>query len=394
MSWERGEAPERNRRGRLPIVAGACLLAIVAVGLLVGQSSTPPPDDLPVEEATPQPSQGRQVELVEPLTQGDVQRRQLGPLLPVATGLTLSVVTWGGRMGQVDLDTGEQVQAQLFDGEGGPLQLVPTGDGDVVVLRSRWVDGVPHGTAHFVTEPGAETFPLGAALSGFRSAIPGRVWLSNTDPYYGGPAGATVLREVGAGVGVPAEVTLPAGVWVRGAVTGGLLVEAGSELLVWDPDTGTGRSLGGGRLLALNGDRIARWVCDTALTCRLEVGTVDDPDAMRLHPSEAEGLAGAVASRFTGASLSPDGTALAYLEPGITGPTVLDLASRETRRPEGSALSGSLSGFGGSTLAWSGSWLFSGTDDGGVQAWDVDTGLVVPIDLGLPEIAAFVVEQR
>lgn len=390
MSWERGEGPERSRRQRAPVIAGACLLAVVAVGLAVRQSSAPPPDALPVEEATSESFvevPPEEVELVGPLTPPiDSERRQHGPLLPVATGLTLSLVTAEGEMAQVDLDSGEEVRARLF-GAGQPVRLLPIGAGAVVIVE----EGGSHGAAHSVWSPDAGANGLGPALDAYPSATPGRVWLSDQYRFFPESPRGTTLREVASDGVIHAELTLPPGVYVRGAVPGGLLVEAGGELVVFDPATATGRSLGSGRFVAASGEWIARWVCEPTLACRLVVGTVDDPEVESLTPMQAEGLNAVVVSPFGNASLSPDGTRLAYAAAGDDRPSVLDLASGETRRPEGFTPTDQDLAFGRAPFAWSGSWVFAPLQDG-VQAWDVETGLVIPIDLDLWTIAAFAVQ--
>jgi hypothetical protein len=398
VSWDQGEVPRRPRRWRTVLVAGACVLAVVLLALVARQAATPA-DPISVDEATPE----RTVPPPEPApppeppppgevpvsVAEDVERRQLGPLMPVATGLTLTVVTVDGRLARVDLDTGDLVRARLLDREEAPV-LVPTGDGGVVVVATPWSNG-DRGRARYVLAPDQPAVDLGPAMDGFASATPGRVWLADGDGF-SGPVG---LREVGTDGVVTAELTLPVGVRVHGAVEGGLVVDAAGELVLYDPVTGAGRRLADGRVLALDGNRLARWACDPALTCWLAVGTVDDPDAARIDLGQAEELAAAARPFFSAAALSPDGRWLAFLRAGEALPdfAALDLESGEVSiPPAGSATGGQSFGF-AEPFAWSGSWLFT-IGDQGVQAWDVESGLVVPIDLDLFQVSALTVQER
>jgi hypothetical protein len=188
---------------------------------------------------------------------------------------------------------------------------------------------------------------LGSAHAFVPSATEGRVWLAGVDCSSNRMVG---VREVT----VDGEPTLASGrrvpgSWVHGAVKGGLVVQRGRALYIWDPRVaGTGRELGLDALTAAHGGLL--FGCAAESNCR-ELAILDRSRATEIRP------------RLGGhrlepdAAISPDGSLVAL---PARANRRWSVALVDTRDGTTSIVPGSDTGDSYPELSWAAStgWLF------------------------------------
>jgi hypothetical protein len=221
---------------------------------------------------------------------------------------------------------------------------------------------------------------LGAAHAFVPSATEGRVWLVGLDCDRPAKLG---VREVTVGGRVTAASRHRApGSWLWAAVHGGLVIQRGRSLVVWDPSTGrTVRRLPLAAVAEGRGALIAG--CTVRSRCR-DLAVVDAETARIV-------VARAPARRQldTGAALSPDGTLLAA---PARRKRRWSVALVDTRSGATAIVRGSQSGTTYPQLSWarSSGWLFIRGRRGRVLAHRPGASRAVRLPLRLPpEAAAF-----
>jgi hypothetical protein len=287
--------PRRSRPRWLDgLGLGAVVLGIVAIGVL-GDRGSPERRPAPTtttsttstfRRGTPYASTTTTTEppttattLVQHLI-GDINR-PTGAAVLLSTGSSLTLV-------DVDAGTAQRLPASagfgmvgLDDGflvpTGGALRLIPARGGAPVDLP--------------LPEPAFESRLLRAGAHS--------VWT------FDGPSGDTsVVTEIDA-TGRPAggHVTLPSGVYLTGAVDGGVIADARGGTVFVDGRTGRARSLGTGVVLA-HGRRTIVRTTSVVLRCRTEVVDVASGRSHTLAIPD-------VADRARQAQVSPDDNWLA-----------------------------------------------------------------------------------
>jgi hypothetical protein len=218
---------------------------------------------------------------------------------------------------------------------------------------------------------------LGAAHMYVPSATAGRVWLAGLDCDRRRMVG---IREVTVGgrVTVASRRRVP-GTWLAAAVRGGLVVQRGRSLLVWDPTTGrTVRRLALAAVTSATGDAVVG--CTNRSRCR-DLAIVDAASSRtvvaRPHGRRLD----------LGVALSPDGMLLAA--PAWRGRR-WSVALVDTRTGATSIVPGSRTGTRYPQLAWSQSsgWLFIRGRGSQILAHRPGAPRALRLPLRLPRAAA------
>ena len=289
---------------------------------------------------------------------------------------TLVYVSGSNRLTAVDVATGRRrVRRVPSVASCGPELHVTAGH---VVFA-----GVQRGRTTVFAAPVSLARPpvrLGAAHAFVPAATEGRVWLAGLDCDRPAMVG---VREVTVGgrVSVASRRRVP-GSWLAAAVRGGLVVQRGRSLLVWDPSTGrTLRRLPLAAVTEAHGHLIVG--CTARSRCR-DLAIVDAATARSVvaRPPRRRHL-------DVGVALSPDGKLLAA---PVRQKRRWSVALVDTRSGATAIVRGSQSGTTYPQLSWSRSsgWLFIRARGGRVLAHRPEASRAVRLPLRLPhEAAAF-----
>ena len=241
--------------------------------------------------------------------------------------------------------------------------------------------GVKRGRTTVFAAPVALDRPpvrLGAAHAFVPSATEGRVWLAGVDCDRTAMVGVQEVA-VGGRVTVASPRRVP-GSWLAAAVHGGLVIQRGRSLLVWDPSTGrTLRRLPLAAVTESHGDLLIG--CTIRSRCSdLAVVDAATPRTVVARPTGRRRL-------DMGAALSPDGTLLAA--PARRNRR-WSVALVDTRSGATAIIRGSQSGTTYPQLSWarSSGWLFIRGRGGRILAHRPGAPRAVRLPLRLPPRAA------
>lgn len=382
MSWEQGEPTQRRSRRATVVVAGI-VLAVLLLGFLTRQAT--PSDTLEVE--TEPPDRPEPVQPPEPAPTVSEQTVEVG--FPPGSGLTLWAMDRRGELARVDLDSGAVARTRVVDRPLEAVKLMAAGEGIAMVFS--FSGETPIGQARYLADLEGPTVDLGRAQGLLPSVTPGRLWLLDGSPVFDAER-STRLREVSYDGTTTVETTLPPGIHPYAAVEGGLLVNPTGSVVVYDPVSQEGRSIGDGVVLAADTQRVLRRVCDEGLRCRVAMGPLELPDAASVTvPAEAEA---SLVSGFTPPTLSPTGRWVSFVDSMGQDLAVLDVTTGELRpAPDALTLDDAVFWPFSSSYAWapSGEWLFSLDRRGGVSAWNLLEDTVVPLEFDLSDVAGIAV---
>jgi hypothetical protein len=225
---------------------------------------------------------------------------------------------------------------------------------------------------------GGPAVPLGPGCTAVASDDPAVVWIAPCDP-----DGRIRAVEVATGVERPDVLALPIAAQLVGRTSAGLVVQAPSGIYVADgPGGAPVRRVADGQVLAVMGERVVRAVCDDQLACSLSaLDPATGDDRPLTAPPEAVAAAGFRVPTFV-PQVSPDAqrAAVTLFDWGDSSVWVVDLEAGSVDPVPGAETRG------GGALGWSadGRWLLFQGDDGAVQAWRADLGLVADAR-GLPD---------
>jgi hypothetical protein len=289
---------------------------------------------------------------------------------------TLVYVSGSNRLTAVDVASGRRRVRRVPSVAGCGPQLHVTA-GHVVFA------GMKRGRTTVFAAPVSLDRPpvrLGAAHAFVPSATDGRVWLAGLDCDRPAMVGVQEVT-VGGRVTVASRRRVP-GSWLAAAVHGGLVVQRGRSLLVWDPSTGrTVRRLPLAAVTEGHGDLMVG--CTARSRCR-DLAVVDAATARTVvarQPGRRQ--------LDIGAALSPDGTLLAA---PARRKRRWSVALMDTRSGATAIVRGSQSGTTYPQLSWarSSGWLFIRGRGGRILAHRPGASRAVRLPLRLPpEAAAF-----
>jgi hypothetical protein len=256
---------------------------------------------------------------------------------------TLVSIARSNRLTAIDAASGRRTVRRVRAVAGCGAELFETGGHIVVagVVESR--------TVVFSVPLSLDRPPrrLGSAHAFVPSATDGRVWLAGVD--------CSRKRMVGVReVTVDGEQTLASGrrvpgSWVPGAVKGGLVVQRGRALFIWDPGAaGTGRRLDLDALTAAQGDLLVG--CAAGSNCR-ELAILDANSAAEIRPRHQGHRL------HSDAAISPDGSLVAVPARANRRWSVALISTRDGTT---SIVQGSDTGDSYPELSWADStgWLF------------------------------------
>lgn len=378
MTWEQTPDPPAAR-WRLRAVAILAAMTVVAAILLtrgegsgvlsIGPTEPPTPAGLVVpssnpSDLTPMPL-GRIVVATE--IPGD------GPMLPDAPDLTL-VMSDDEGLRTIDLATGDiRFIGQLVGID--PWVLFAVGD-HVISNANDSVVGM--------TGRDRQTTQLARNHYALQTFDDTSVWvLSNL---FGG-VGTSVLQRLRLDGTVADRTVVPAVAHPEAGIADGVLLSTPSGIHLASGD-GARRITASGELLAVSADRRLAWLdCAADLSCFIVIGTLDEPDQVRIPIASTE-----TTSRYIGLPLgrfSPDGRQLALplLRFGVGSRNMTSVQGAvvivdTVTGSEVTRVQASLSeAFEGSPFDWSpdGRFLFVGLGSV-VSAWDRDTGELTELD--------------
>jgi hypothetical protein len=267
--------------------------ATTALADSVGTAATGGPTDAGANVALPRGLTGT---VAAPTADGALLTVNLADgsqrVTPVPAELDDRWRTWAIGDGLVAVAADGELAAAALGPDGHPSGFVPIGRADRLVgaTDSRWIVAM-------------EMDASDAALTAITARDGGVLWTT---------------------------VTLPPGAEVAGVAADRLVVTGGGNISLYDPDTGLSVPVTTGQLLAASATRIARIVCDDAVTCTLRDGPWDNPDErVRSLPDALRGIWGPGSPR----TLSPDGRYVAGIDTGWNDQQVriLDLANGVVR---------------------------------------------------------------
>lgn len=377
MSWE--APPEPRRRWGTAAGAFAVVLVVVA-GVAAFRLTDPPPGSTinrvehdPIGTDLDASSTDDDLAFGPTDVSSDVGA---GPLLADPPPLTVVIADFGSRLQLVDLATGTRQGVSVFtDGtRQRPDALQVIGDSLIFdaagrVLRLvRGDEGAPQQLAR-----GHRSIPTADETS---------VWVyDQLNANIGGTA-----SRVGFDGTIKDRIELPALAQPLAGTTDGVIVRTPGTISWIDAD-GDAELIARGQALASDGTHVARLDCLADLSCGVVVGTVDDPDRLRvaLRPGDVPaGLFDVAQGRF-----SPDGQWLAlpvYRELNRerserSSVAIIDTSvGAEVDRLEGSALTAPVT-----PLAWSpdSRWLAVSTGTG-MSVWSTERRGAVELAVRLP----------
>lgn len=314
MSWE--APPEPRRRWTAVVGVIAIMVAVTAAGAVLRRDGGSA--ELTVDGAGVDPA-GTDVdgsvagdELVRaPLD--PVETPSDGPPLPDAPELTVVIADFGSRLQLIELSTGARREVPVFvDGtrlRPDALQLI---GGDLIYDAAGRVvrlvegdEGAPQQLAQY-----HRSIPTGDATS---------VWVyDHLTANIGG-----VASRIGFDGALLDQVELPALAQPLAGTADQLIVSTPGTISGIDVDSGRRRQIARGQALASDGVRVARLDCLADLSCGVVIGTVDQPDQVRVTLQTGDvpvGMFDVPQARF-----SPDGRWLAL-------PVYRELANYRTER--------------------------------------------------------------
>lgn len=382
MTWEQTPDPGAARR-RLWAVALLVAIAVVTWMLLtrgegsgmltIGPTAPPTPAGLVVPSSDPSDVTPTPLGRMESATEiaGD------GPMLPGAPELTV-ITSAEGELSTIDLATGDiRVMGSPV---GAPYVTDPWmlfTVGDHVISNA-----VDHVLA--MTGPDQQTTRLARNHFALPTFDDTSVWVRGN--LYG-VVGTSLLLRLRLDGTVADRIVVPAVAQPRAGIADGVLLSTPSGIHIASGD-GVRRITASGELLAVSADRRLAWLdCAADLSCYIVIGTLDDPDQVRvpIAPNEVTtGDIGLPLGRF-----SPDGRQLALplLRFGVGemnmmnahgAVAILDTATGSEMTRIQNPLS---EAYEGSPFEWSpdGRFLFVGLGSI-LSAWDADTGDLTELD--------------
>lgn len=304
MTWEQTPDPGAARR-RLWAVAILVAMAVAAAILLlreegsgmltIGPAAPPQPVGLVVPSTNPSD--------VTPTTLGPVEAATEipgdGPMLPDAPDLALVTSDEGG-MRTIELATGDiDLIGQLA---GAPYMVDPWmlfAVGDHVISNvNDYVVGM--------TGPDRQITQLARHHYALLTFDDTSVWVNAN---LSGAMGTSVLQRLRLDGTVADRIVVPAIAQPRAGITDGVLLSTPSGIRIAS-GTEVRRITASGELVAVSADQQLAWIdCAADLTCYIVIGTLDDPDQVRMPIAANEATTGDVGlplGRF-----SPDGRHLA-----------------------------------------------------------------------------------
>jgi hypothetical protein len=382
MTWEQTPDPPAVR-WRLWTVA--ILAAITVVGailltrgdgsgmLTIGPTAPPTSADLVVPSSNPADVRPTPLGRMEATTEipGD------GPMLPDAPDLTLVTGDDGG-LRTIDLATGDV--RFLGPMAGVPYVLDPWmmfAVGDHVISSAN--DSVVG-----MTGPDWQTTQLARNHYALQTFDDTSVWVHGNPFGDVGTSGLLRLRLDGT---IADRTVVPSVAQPKAGIADGVLLSTPSGIHLASGD-GVRRITASGELVAVSADRRLAWLdCAADLSCFIVIGTLDDPDQVRMPIASTETTSGDIGlplGRF-----SPDGRQLALpllrfgVDPmnmtRVQGAVVIvdTVTGSEVTRVQ-AALS---EAFQGSPFEWSpdGRFLFVGLGFT-LLAWDRDTGELTELE--------------
>lgn len=292
-----------------------------------------------------------------------------------APDLTVVIADFSSRLQLIDLAAGTRRNIPVFTGgtrRPDAMQIV----GDSVILDA--------GGRVLRYAAGREGAPQ--ELAGNHRSIPtvdpAAVWIRDDQAV----AVGGVASRVGFDGVVTDRIPLPALAEPLAGTADGLVVRTPGTVSRIDVD-GSHHLVARGQALASDGTNVARLECAADLSCGVTVGTVEQPDRIRvtLRPGDVPvGLYDAPQGRF-----SPDGRWLALpvhrelpnLQAERSSVAVIDVAlGTEIDRIPGSALTAPVTPF-----AWSPDSRWLGVSSGTrLHLWSVERGRAAELDLRVP----------
>jgi hypothetical protein len=341
--------------------------------LTIGPTAPPTPAGLVVPSSDPSDVTPTPLGRMESATEiaGD------GPMLPGAPELTV-ITSAEGELSTIDLATGDiRVMGSPV---GAPYVTDPWmlfTVGDHVISNA-----VDHVLA--MTGPDQQTTRLARNHFALPTFDDTSVWVRGN--LYG-VVGTSLLLRLRLDGTVADRIVVPAVAQPRAGIADGVLLSTPSGIHIASGD-GVRRITASGELLAVSADRRLAWLdCAADLSCYIVIGTLDDPDQVRvpIAPNEVTtGDIGLPLGRF-----SPDGRQLALplLRFGVGemnmmnahgAVAILDTATGSEMTRIQNPLS---EAYEGSPFEWSpdGRFLFVGLGSI-LSAWDADTGDLTELD--------------
>lgn len=380
MSWEQAPGPARARRWLLP--AGMVVVVIVVVaGVLTGRDRSPgtlavgptdvPDISAPASMAPVDPADFERDRLAPLKVTRDIEGT--GPLLPDAPDLTV-IVSDDLGLQIVDVATGDVRRLEIIVSAPAALSETLFIVGDSVIVGA-------NGDVVRVINGMRRPLRIADEHRAIRTLGNGSVWVFDD---FSSVASGTASRVRFDGT-VADQVQLPAVARPVVGTADGLVVGA-PGIVAFIASDGSRRAIAAGDPIASDGERVAWLDCPPSLVCSVVIGTLDDPDQVRLPLAASDlpaGFFGLPAGAF-----SPDGRWLAlplYRDRGSDGVerariSIVDtVTGTEVRRLTGS----SVNPF-NSPLAWSpdSRWLLLGSASG-LSAWDTRTRTVTELDIDL-----------
>ena len=298
MSWE--APPEPRRRWTAAVGVIAVMVAVTAATAVLRPGGGPA--DLRVDGGAADPA-GTDLDgsgdglLRSPLDPAELPTGD--PPLPDAPGLTIVIADFGSRLQLIEVSTGARRTVPVFaDGSRfRPDALQVVGD-DIIFDAARRVvrliegdEGAPQQLAR-----NHRSIPTDDATS---------VWVyDHLTANIGG-----VVSRVGFDGTVHDRIDLPALAQPIAGTADELIVSTPGTITRIDAESGRRHQIARGQALASNGTRVARLDCLGDLSCGVVIGTVDEPDQVRVTLQAGDlpvGLFDVPQARF-----SPDGRWLA-----------------------------------------------------------------------------------
>lgn len=379
-AWERA-GPSRHRRHWVwPVLAIAAIVLAALVVLIardrptatlaVGPTAVPRlagnTGDRPPEVAGLEPNPRVTVQLID-ATRGN------GPLLPDAGGLTLVAADNLSRLRVINLATGASKRMQLEDPE---TQSNITADTMVVVGDDVVVD--VNNDVVLVSNGERRAIRLARDHRAIPTAADDGVWVvSGSSPNMVSTASLLSLD------GTPTfQVPLPALADPVAGTRDSLIVTTPGQMVRIAAD-GSRQVVAAGPAIASDGERLAWLTCGADLSCAVAMGTIADPDQVRLQLEPAHlPASGALHGAF-----SPDGRWLAlplhrFDEQGDERSSSISIIDTAAGVEVGRAQASDPDQF-ATPLAWSpdSRWLAI-AQDGRVRMWDATTAALTELDAG------------